>query len=794
MIVRKVLYFLILVVFTQNVLWAQKVIHGMVRNKKTEDVLPNANIQILGTYRGTISNEDGKYVLELKELPATIEFRYIGYKSKKITIRGDSPREQNIFLQPIAIKLKTIVFTGEDPAVIIMKEVIQRKEKWRKKLKTYMAEGYTRFVLENDTGIVSISESTSKVFWDNKRGSRELINSKRSTSNLNFEQNFAAVSYLPNFYDDDIQLEEAKFIGPTHSEALKYYEFQLENEKVINDQTVFDISVTPRTKLHPAFVGHIQVLDKEYAMIDIDLKPSDAFLFPAPIKDWNFSYKQQFNNFGQEFWLPVDVRIKGDIKIGMVGFEMPRIKYKQISRMTDYTINCLLPDSLYEDKKTMIKDASDIQQDTLLASTNHVIPLTKEEEGAYLNLDSTMTLDKAFKPRGFLAKYASIAIVSGNDTTTLDGESKGSMNILQKIEPLFRFNRVDGTHLGINYKQQISKDLKVNFFTAYKTGLKDWAYGIGLNYNLSKKLQFNLSYKDDTFPQNESDNYPLLVNSLNTLVGFNDYFDYYWNQSWKASIEYNFKKFDGAVSVGVKSEEHSSVKKTTDYNLLGRDVVQAENPVINEGDLRSIDFSFKIGGAYIPWGIVAQNRAAITIEHSLPDMLESDFSFTSCYLTIDTYFQTIYRRRVLPNTFYFKLDAFGANGNIPVQCIRVADVRMAGFTPFGVFKTLGSRTWRNGNYISLFWEHNFRTIPFEIIGFKGLAKTGIEIIVHGASAKFWKGESKLFSDFTSQKYLNNIQSEIGFSINKVFNFFRIDFTKNLNRDDYFIGLSVARMF
>lgn len=307
MVIKFFIFFLLLITVTQDTIWAQKLIYGTVKNKKTGQVLPNANIQVLGTYSGTISNEEGEYILTLNNLPATILFSYIGYKSEEITVDFDSPEEHNIYLYPVAIKVKPIVVTGEDPATVIMKEVIKQKKKWRKRLKTYAAEGYTRLVLENDTSIASISESISKVFWDNRRGSRELINSKRSTSNLRFEQNFAAASYLPNFYDDDIHLQGAIFIGPTHPDALKYYNFHLENEKVLNDNTVFNISVTPRTKLHPAFTGYIQVLDKEYAMIDVDLKPSEAFIMPAPVKDWNLSYKQQFNNFGQEFWLPADI-------------------------------------------------------------------------------------------------------------------------------------------------------------------------------------------------------------------------------------------------------------------------------------------------------------------------------------------------------------------------------------------------------------------------------------------------------------------------------------------------------
>ncbi|MFO7890367.1 MAG: DUF5686 family protein, partial [bacterium] len=516
---EKMICILFTIIVLQNVLWAQKIIQGTVRNKETQEPLANTNIQILGTYRGTISNAEGEYILTVEQLPATILFTYIGYKSEKIVIKKDSPPEHNINLQPIAIKMKPIVFTGEDPAVSIMREVIDRKKKWRKKLQTYIADSYSRVVAENDTSIACILESTSKVYWHKQKGSREVIESKNSTINIPSTWNFAAASYQSNFYDDNIEIQGAEFIGPTHPKALKYYTFHLENEKVINEKTIFDISVTPKTRLHPAFVGHIQVLDKEFAMIEIDLEPSDAFKLPFPIKEFDLSCEQQFSNYGKNFWLPVDVRIEGKIKIGMVGFEMPVIKYKQIARMADYSINCSLPDSLFEKEKASIMDSPQIRGDSLVIADIDKIPLTDVEKNAYSTIDSTMTLDKAFKPSGFLAKYATVSVVSEHDTTEISGKEKSSPGISPKIKPQFRFNRVDGLHLGLAFNQPITKFLGIHFQGAYKTALKKWGVQTGLNYNFAKNFLFTLSYKDDTFPQNESNTYPLLINSLNTLLG-----------------------------------------------------------------------------------------------------------------------------------------------------------------------------------------------------------------------------------------------------------------------------------
>jgi len=207
---------------------------------------------------------------------------YIGYESKQLTISKSNPSIQNILLKPIILESEAIVVTAEDPAMGIMREVIKRKKIWRDNLNTFQANAYSRLVLENDSGIVSISESISEAFWDKNDGPREVIKSKRQTGNMSEEGNFANSSYIPNFYDDDIDINVFNIIGPTNKSAFKYYDYKLIGQRKLDDKIVFDIKLIPTSKLQPTFVGRISVLDEVYAMIDVDLKPNDTILFPPP--------------------------------------------------------------------------------------------------------------------------------------------------------------------------------------------------------------------------------------------------------------------------------------------------------------------------------------------------------------------------------------------------------------------------------------------------------------------------------------------------------------------------------
>ena len=281
------LIFFVLVVLIVPEAAAQKLVRGQIFDAATGEVLPAANVQIEGTYRGTISNTDGVYEIQLDELPATLLVRFIGYETARRTISADDPAQQDFRLQPVTYELGEIVVSGEDPAVQIMREVIERKKVWRAALETYETEAYNRFTISNDTGIVSIIETFTAAFWDRERGMKETLKGRRETANLEIEEALPAALFVTNLYDDDIEVGGYTLIGVTHPKALRHYRFRLEGTRRIDDQEVYDISVEPRNKLKSAFVGRVSVLDSAYALIDVELRPGEAFLFPTPIERYD---------------------------------------------------------------------------------------------------------------------------------------------------------------------------------------------------------------------------------------------------------------------------------------------------------------------------------------------------------------------------------------------------------------------------------------------------------------------------------------------------------------------------
>jgi len=524
----------------------------------------------------------------------------------------------------------------------------------------------------------------------------------------------------------------------------------------------------------------------------VDVIPSETILFPPPIREWNLFYKQQFSDFGRDYWLPVDVQIRGDIKISMTGLEFPTIKYNQFSHLNDYQINIELPDSIYENKRQITVDSTTVNSVAAFEDNPQIIPLTVRETAAYDTLDSTMTLQKAFKPTGFLAD-----LVEMTDDNENDGEKESGIlpGFLKDFGLDLWFNRVDAFHLGINYNKRIKKIFGFELSGAYNSGLKQWDYGAGVQLYFAKDRGWiGFQINEGTKPRFESVDYSQMIASVLPLAAADDYFDYYRNKKLRFYSGYRISGLRSSLELGFNIENHSSVEKTSDYNLLGKTNFQRANPAIPFGKLNSIDMRITYGNSRIPFGIIGQNRVEFYLEHSSNKHLYSDFSFTLTQLIIDCRIPTFLQIRILPNALDVRLSAGYSTGDLPIQRYGAIDGNLYAFTPFGVLKTLNGRAYEGEKYLALFAEHNFRTTPFELLDLQYLARKGISIIIHGALGRTWIDPDKHGALTYDPVYSENFHQELGFSINGIFDFLRIDAAWRIDRPGFYMGASLARFF
>ena len=772
---------------------AQTVIRGSVRDSTSGDPLFMATLRVENSFRATITNAGGIYELELDALPATVIATHIGYATVRLHINQKSAAEQHILMQPVAYELEELVVTPGNLAADIMQKVIRRKQAWRAGLNTLSADAYTRFSHENETGIVAIIESLSEAFWRREKGWREIVKAKRQTENVRFKDYLPAAMFVTNLYDDNIEISGHSLMGVTHPDALDAYDFDLTGRRFLDDKIIYDISVTPKNDRASAFTGHVAVLHGEYALIEADLQPNArAFLFPPPIRAIRLSYKQRFSNFGTAFWLPVGLQVTAELDIGMVGLTFPPIKTNQISRLANYRINTPVPDSLYRQKKPVVVDSLAVKNDSLLTREGAVVPLREEETEAYAAIDSSLTLEKAFKPSGFLARFVKIEEDGG----------KPQRRSGLRLRPDVWYNRVDAAHIGLRAKAGADR-LEVAGASAYNTGTRRWAYGGGLNLRLGKKKRgiLEIDYRKGSDTRYVSDLYSRRDTGTLMLLGGKDYFDYFWNERLRTRLGYRPFGADLRLSAGLNVERHASLAKTTDYALFGNRTPR-ENPPVTPGNLRALAFDIVYNPPSGPQGappdappaVFGQKKIRLGIEHSRPGLLSSDFSFTQYKLELDWRFKTFHRRRFLANVLDLRIVAGTASGTLPPQRFGHIDAGLDGFNTFGAFRTLQENPYEGERYAALFWEHNFRTLPFEWIGQEWLVKRGIGLILHGGHGRTWISDARLASLPYTPQYQDRFHHEIGISINALLGILRLDVTRRLDTPKYFVGLGIARLF
>ncbi len=810
------LLFMVLIVAVVPEAEAQQVVRGRIFDAATGASLPAATIQIEGTYRGTITNADGAYELQVETLPATLIVRYIGYETARRTLSAGDAEEQDFRLQPVAYQLDEIVVSGEDPAIRIMREVIERKKRWRATLESYETEAYNRFTISNDTGIVSIIETFTTAFWDRERGMKETLKGRRETANLNIEENLPAALFVTNLYDDNIEAGGYTLIGVTHPNALRHYNFRLEGTRFIDDKEVYDISVAPKNKLKSAFVGRVSVLDSAYALIDVELRPGEAFLFPQPIERYDVTYRQQFSNFGGDSWLPVDFRADIAVEVSFGGLlSFPAFNIDQVSRFTDYAVNVPLPDSLYADDDYLTVDSVAVASDSLLSREGVAVPLSEPEQVAYAGIDSTMGLEKAFAPTGLLARFVDLDDDGDDDEDQSSNRQRRRPEIFNQLdlEPELWYNRVDAFHGGLSVEIDAGRHLTLGGGGGWSSGLDD---GDEWSYHGEARVEFDRGddevfvegrYEAGTAERYESDLYSLFLNSFAVLFGGDDYFDYHRREGFSATAGYQVDRWDATLAVGYRNAEYSTLSRTTSYDLFGGNNPLRENPPVPGGTLRAVTASLAIGDDFNPAGLFGQRRLALDVEHSAPGGLNSDFDYTRYRLTFDWRQNTLASRRLIPNALDLRLVAGTASGNLPLQRAFIVDGSLGTYRPFGAMRTLTGVPYEGDEVLALFWEHNFRTLPFEMLGLRALAQRGYNIIVFGGHARTWidtadPPDDPLVSFVIPPNAPDGFHHEIGLSFSGLFGFFRLDFAKRLDSgfansfdsDGFTIGFGAARIF
>ena len=185
---------------------------GQVLDADNNTPLSYTNIYVLHKHRGTVSNEQGHFILDVAGLEKndTLRFQYVGYKTRNLTI-GQLDTMPVVYMKEEIINLnEAVIFaTAPDPEDIV-KNVIRHKDS-NYRMTTRIAETFIRERYTNDIDEINFDYKKSS-FDDLNRETIAMAEKtipKHTTSYTDFLGNI----FLPENKDDTIKIDPIRTVA-----------------------------------------------------------------------------------------------------------------------------------------------------------------------------------------------------------------------------------------------------------------------------------------------------------------------------------------------------------------------------------------------------------------------------------------------------------------------------------------------------------------------------------------------------------------------------------------------------
>jgi hypothetical protein len=567
--------------------------------------VPLVNIFEENTYTGTTTNDQGKYVLNVKTAGThKIIFQFLGYKTvrKEVTIDKSSV-VLDVVLQEEDIALNEVVINAKDnPANEIIRKAIANKKENSEKTARYKADFYSRGIFRikdapktilgqkfdffdevldsTRSGILYLSETVSKITFQKPDKMKEVIVASKVSGNDNGFSFNNADSANFDFYENYLPFQ-INVVSPIADNAFSYYKYKFEGSFFTeNRQQINKIKVIPRRDTEPTMEGYIYIEDDSYSIYAVDLAINgNQMQTPAIDK---LILKQSFSyNSNNKIWVKNTQTI--DFVAGLLSIKLN-------GRFTYVYSNFEFPNQF--DKKTFSSEVLKFEEnankkDNDFWNTIRPVPLTEEETTDYLKKDVLQTKKKS-KPYldsidSKKNKFKFMDVLMGYSYN--NSFQKWSLNY---DGPLMTtsFNTVQGWKLnaGLSY---IKRDEEKRTYT--RIGSR-FDYGFSENklratVNFTHKFNNNnnstISVNGGSSINQFNANNPIsnLVNMVSTLFFKNNFMKLYEKNF--VSAFYGREVLNGFyMNVNAEYAERKPLYNTTDYTIIkSNDLYTSNNPL-----------------------------------------------------------------------------------------------------------------------------------------------------------------------------------------------------------------------
>ncbi len=792
---------LFILILLQTALTQEYFIRGTANEKANSTPISYANIRVIHETIGTAANKNGEYELKLRAGKYKLIASCIGYNSDTIEVNLNKNLSNiNFYLAQTNINLPAItVLPGENPAIRIIKNAIEKKKLREEKLLSYEFDAYTKGIIKtqndinvngssaslgigNDSSslkITGILENESKGYFKSPDNYKEIIIARKQSANFPSSINvLTGGRILQNFYNDKINFLGRDLPGPLANNALTYYYYHIKKDMAIDKKKVFEIYMEPNDRSDPGFVGNIFITDSTFDLIKVDLQLNRAANTGGLFDSVNVL--QQFSQFTDSISMPVDYRLfvtANPLGLFKFGFEVNTVLF-------DYKINPKINNNFFNKAVlTVLPDAD--KKDSTYWNEAVTIPNTFSEQAAYKRIDSLKNIPRTF----------------WDDFSPLSTKINFSKNFsISAPLGMYHFNRVEGNSIDFGFYLHNAVEQRLNSQLSFSYGFSDKKVKtiFGTSYLLGDyrtyKISFNAFNKLQVLFEN-SDNYNDLTSTLLALLSKDDFRDYYYSNGldFQASGDVfpvlNF-------SLGFKNHTDKNAFLNTNFSILAKDRTYSTNPPIYESKINSISAGFNFDFRnYIEDGFfrrrISMEKSYATfggkVIYSNTGFLKSDLDFTIFEFNSQGIVKTFNSAQ-----FNFHLFAMYTQNEIPYQMLYSIPGNINLTAQNNTFRTLNLNEVLGSQVVTLNIEHNFHDELFRILDIPYLKDWELQLITYlNIAYSDINYKSKIISPFPV-KTLTHPFYEIGFGIGQVLFPMRLDFSWRLNyrgENNFRIGIN-----
>ena len=141
-----------------------KVYEGKVIDALTKKPIVFANVYLLNSSIGTITNSDGDFILKVpaSETDKTVGVSFIGYHNAERKLSAFNPEDNVITLDPSSVQIKEVIIRTSDPTELLQMALHRINENY--KVSPEMLIAFYRETIKQNRSYVAVSEAVLDVY------------------------------------------------------------------------------------------------------------------------------------------------------------------------------------------------------------------------------------------------------------------------------------------------------------------------------------------------------------------------------------------------------------------------------------------------------------------------------------------------------------------------------------------------------------------------------------------------------------------------------------------------------